>query len=339
MYAVSLTALLSGGLAVSGQQVRQPDEDVDSSALRARPRLRPNANLLFNGWGMTPAGEHVPTTDLPLKLVVAPDKQRLVAVHGGFNRHGVTLIDIATRKETQFIALPKTWNGHAFSPDGKKFFVSGGDSGLVHVLEYVDGKAELERSVKPSPEATDVFLAGMAVHPGTGKLYVCNEASHEIWVVGSESLALEAAIPVGQHPHSCVIGADRSHLYVSDWGSQSVSVVDTEKGRRVRDIAVGLRPNEMTLSPDGRLFVACAGDNTVHVIQTRTLETPEAGASPTRRIPEGTREIISTSLYPESPEGSTPDGVAVSPDGRTLFVANADNNDVMVVDISNSMSE
>ena len=56
-------------------------------------------------------------------------------------------------------------------------------------------------------------------------------------------------------------------------------------------------------------------------------------------MPEGTREIISTSLYPDSPEGSTPDGVAVSPDGRTLFVANADNNCVMVVDISNSTTE
>src|SRR5262249_12281745 len=54
---------------------------------------------------------------------------------------------------------------------------------------------------------------------------------------------------------------------------------------------------------------------------------------------EGTREIISTSLYPDSPEGSTPDAVAISPDGRTLFVANADNNNVMVADISNTASE
>jgi len=336
---VTLTVLCNRGLTASAQQVRQPGEGVNSSALRARPGLIPNTNLLFNGWGMTPAGEHVPTTDLALKLVVPPDGQRLVAVHGGFNRHGVTLIDIATRKETQFIPLPKTWNGLVFSSDGKKFFVSGGDSGLVHEFSYVDGKADLERSVKPSPEATDVFLASIAIHPGTGKLYLCNEANHEIWVVTPDSLALEAAIPVGQHPHTCVIGADRSHLYVSDWGSQTVSVVDTKKGRRVRDIAVGLRPNDMALSPDGRLFVACAGDNTVHVIQTRTLETPEPGASPTRRLPEGTREIICTSLYPDSPEGSTTDGVAVSPDGHTLFVANADNNDVVVVDISNSLSE
>ena len=335
----SLTMLLSGGLALSAEQVRQADEDVDNPALRARPGLRPNANLLFNGWGMTPAGEHVPTSDLALKLVVAPDKQNLVGVHGGFNRHGVTLINIATRKETQFLPLETSWNGLAFSPDGKRFFVSGGDSGQVYVFKYSDGRAAFDRSVKPSSDASGTFLAGIAVHPGTGKLYVCNEANHEVWVLHPESLTLEAAIPVGQHPHSLMIGADRTHLYVSNWGGRSVSVVDTKKGRRVRDIAVGLRPNDMTLSPDGRLFVACAGDNTIHVIQTQSVETPEAGPSPTRLIPEGTREIISTSLYPDSPEGSTPDAVAVSPDGRTLFVANADNNDVMVVDISNSLSE
>src|SRR5262249_3859531 len=36
---------------------------------------------------------------------------------------------------------------------------------------------------------------------------------------------------------------------------------------------------------------------------------------------------------PKAPEGSTPDALAVSPDGKTLYVANADNNCVAVVDI------
>ena len=90
----------------------------------------------------------------------------------------------------------------------------------------------------------------------------------------------------------------------------------------------------MIFAPDGRLFVACSGDNTVHVIVTKSLEKAAVTADSTRRLWEGTREVLSTSLYPQSPEGSTPDALAVSPDGSTLFVANADNNDVMVVDIS-----
>ncbi|MDB6020335.1 MAG: phosphoesterase [Pedosphaera sp.] len=339
LVAVILVLVVGIKPVMAASPVRQADEDVNGAELRARQGLHPDKNLLFNGWGVTPAGEHVPTSDLALKMVVAPDGNHLFAAHGGFNRHGLTVIDIATRKETQFIPLEESWNGLAFSSDGKQCFVSGGDSGQIHAFNWTNGEAKLDRSVSPSQEATEVFLAGIAVHPGTGKLYVCNEANHEIWVLNPKTLALETTIPVGQHPHTCVLGADRRHLYVSDWGSRSVSVVDTEKARHVRDIAVGLRPNDMALSPDGRLFVACSGDNTVHVIQTRALERSEDAASPSRRPPERTREIISTSLYPESPEGSTPDGVAVSPDGKTLFVANADNNSVAVVDISNSTSE
>lgn len=48
-----------------------------------------------------------------------------------------------------------------------------------------------------------------------------------------------------------------------------------------------------------------------------------------------TREIISASLFPQPPEGSTPDAKAVSPDGLALSVANADNNNVRVGDSSN----
>jgi YVTN family beta-propeller protein len=319
------------------QPVRQPDEDVNGAAVRQRQGLIPNKNLLFNGWGVTPAGANLSIGDMALKLVVAPDKKRVIAVHGGFNQQGVSVVDLATHQRTQFLPLDEAWNGIAFSRDGHRFFVSGGASGKIHVFNYANGEAAFDRSIKLDADGAESFLAGLAVDPGTGKLYGCNEANQEIWTINPETMAVEARISVGLYPHTCVMGADGRHLYVSNWGSRSVSVVDTKRARRVRDIAVGIRPNDMAVARDGRLFVACAGDNTVHVIQTRSVEKPQAEAGPSRPPPEGTREIISTSLYPDAPEGSTPDAVAVSPDGKTLFVANADNNSVMVVDISNTV--
>ena len=313
---------------------RQGDEDVRSPSLRARPGLMPKGSLLFNGWGVTPAGEPRAISDLPLKFVFSPDKKMLLAASAGFNDPGLTLFDLTSRRVTQFLPLPKVWNGLAFSKDGRRIFVAGGDSGAIHVFTYADGQATPADPVKPAPDAAATVLGSIAVHPTTGRLYVCNEGNHEIWVLHPDTLALEAIIPVGQHPHSCAMGADQRHLYVSNWGSRSVSSIDTETHRRLRDFTVGLRPNDLTLGPDGRLFVACAGDNTVHVLQTKTLEELPIPASPARQLWGGTREIISTSLYPESPEGSTPDAVAVTADGKTLFIANADNNSVMVVDIS-----
>ncbi len=300
----------------------------------------PGKNLLFNGWGLTPAGHHEPLIgDMVLKMIVAPDGKVAISVSAGYNNPGLSVIDLATQKVTQTFPLPRIWNGLSFDKEGKRLVVSGGGSGEVHVFTYDDGKLTQQPSVRIGKEGVPFFAAGIALQPATGKFYVCNEANSEIWVLDGQTLAVEQTIPVGEHPHTCVFGADQRHLYVSDWGAREVTVVDSQSGRRIRDLAVGVRPNDMAVAPDGRLFVACSGDNTVHVIQSRTLEKKGEEADSSRRLWDGTREIINTSLYPQSPEGSTPDAVAISPDGKTLFVANADNNSVMVVDISGSLNE
>ena len=319
---------------------RLPQEDLNDAQIRTRAGMLPGENLLHSGWGVTPAGKHIRVSDMPLKMIVSPDKKVLVAVSGGFSNTGVSVIDVKTQSLAQFVPLKVCWNGLAFSRNGRRLFVSGGDGGVVYTFDYADGKLTPGPQIRPQVvEGTPVFLAGIAVHPASGKLYVCNEGNHEVWVLHAETLALEARVPVGQHPHSCAFGADKRHLYVTNWGSRTVSVIDAGSNMRTRDMTVGLRPNDLTLAPDGRLFVACAGDNTVHVIATRKLEAIPEAASPARRLWEGTREIISTALYPQPLEGSTPSGVAVSPDGRTLFIANSDNNNVVVVDISNRLTE
>jgi YVTN family beta-propeller protein len=330
MLATSASFLVAGDA-----PARRADENVNSPDVRARQGLVPGDALLFNGWGVTPAGRHVPIrSDLPLRMLVAPDHKTLVTLTGGYNDQGLTLIDLDREKVTAHLPMTEAFNGLAFSADGKRIFATTGDRGEIAVFDYADGKATAAKSIKPDPKTPAAFLAGLTVDPRNGKVFVCNEQGHEIWLLNGQTLALEAKIHVGQYPHSCLLGADPRYLYVSDWGSSSVSIVDTTTNRLVRDLAVGLRPNEMVLAPDGRLFVACSGDNTVHVILTKSLEKAAVAADSTRRLWEGTREVLSTSLYPQSPEGSTPDALAVSPDGSTLFVANADNNDVMVVDIS-----
>ena len=67
------------------------------------------------------------------------------------------------------------------------------------------------------------------------------------------------------------------------------------------------------------MYVANSGSNSVSVIDAAS---------------HAVRQTIRTSLFPQSPTGSTPNALALSPDGKTLFVTNADNNDVAVIDVS-----
>src|ERR1051325_1866679 len=275
---------LSIALPLSAQtNLRLPTEDMNSASIRARQHLVPNTNLLFNGLGLSPAGQHVPISDMPLKMVIAPDRKAVVAVCAGHNEEGVNIVSLDSRHERQFISLKEAFNGLVFSADGKRFYVSGGDRGVIHVFKYANGKAALERSVYPASSESPVFLAGLALQSSTGALYVCNEANNEIWVLKPGSLKLDRTISVGEHPHSCMLGADGRYLYVSNWGSRNVTVIDLKTQHRLRDVAVGIRPNDMAMAPDGRLFVACAGDNTVHVLSTGHLEKVGRDASPSRR--------------------------------------------------------
>ncbi len=75
----------------------------------------------------------------------------------------------------------------------------------------------------------------------------------------------------------------------------------------------------MLLNKKGTLlFVANANDNSVSVINTATRKTIE---------------VISATLYPTNLTGSTTNGLALSADEKTLYIANADNNCLAVFDV------
>src|SRR5207237_7042818 len=90
--------------------------------------------------------------------------------------------------------------------------------------------------------------------------------------------------------------------------------------RILSKIATGQHPNDIACASDGRLFVSCGSSDEVTVIDSDTGKPLES---------------VKTSLTPKAPSGSTPNALVLTPDGKTLFVANADNNDVCVIDVSN----
>ncbi len=282
---------------------------------------------LPNGWSITPVGTPIPMNDLPLNIVPAPDGKIMVALQCGFNPHGIVTISVDSDEVVQRIPLPTAWFGLAWAPDGSKLYVSGGNDkakeGIrapVYAFTYADGKLS-DQPVTTFTDTLDpkqIFWSGLVHHPAKLLLYAANRASNEIVVFNSETGAIEDKIPTELNPYDLVLNEDGSTLYCSNWGSDSVSVIDTSTAAVVRTVAVGDNPTDMVLSEDGRLFVCCANDNTVIVIDTAK---------------ERATETIVTSLTERSPEGSTPNALALDPTSDTLYVANADNNNVCVVDI------
>ena len=53
---------------------------------------------LPNGWRLTPLGRGIHTEDMVLNVSVAPGRKSVVALHSGFNPHGLVVVDATRRK-------------------------------------------------------------------------------------------------------------------------------------------------------------------------------------------------------------------------------------------------
>ena len=297
----------------SGTTAAHPNVDLPNITTDGQYRL-------FNGWKLSPAGIAIPLPgDMPVKMVWSVGGKSLLIQTTGFHDQGISVFDPAGKKITRTLSLDQTWPGMCLSPDGKTLFVSGGNMGTVlpFALPAMTALPPIKISAAITGKTWISGLAAPAAAEGIRSLCVLDEESDSL-ILSDESLEkLQRTLKTGYAPYAVALSQDGKSLAVSNWGDQSVSLFDrvTYQERRV---AVGSHPNELVWSRNGRLFVACSGSNSVSVLQDGKVT-----------------ETIKTCLDPSAPVGSTPIALAVSPDQSRLYVANADNNDVAVIDISN----
>lgn len=297
---------------------------------------------LPNGWSLTPAGKMVQLQgDMPLKIVPSPDGKAVLVATGGFHDHALDVIDPGTGKVLQHLPMGKVSAGLAVGLADGRIYVSGGGAPPKELAEQ-PGIATLPAAVSnslghPIPTLTwaqdgtvqpaaplDIpglaeksrFIGGLAVDRA-GRLFAANINTNTVYSIDPQSGGMRASATVGYRPYQLALSPDGRTLAVANWGDRSVSLLSGTDLKLISRVEVGIHPTDLAFGPDGRLFVANAGSNSVSIVQDGRVT-----------------ETVMTSLRPDDPVGSTPDALAVSPDGTRLYVANADNNDIAVIDIS-----
>ncbi len=335
---LAVLSLVSCLLVSTFTQLALSQESKEAATTRKEPGTTARGTLLPNGWSLTPEGRQIPVSDLPLNMVLSSDGRYLLATTNGAGDQTINVIDLATNQSAQTVSVKKSWLGLAFAPDGKRFFVSGGDDNEVMIFDFAGGKATLAGKIflgsadyhklddRARAEARRkglgefAFPAGIAITPDGKRLYVAENLTHKVAVVDLATQQVITKIAVGEYPYDCEVSPDGKRIYVTNWGSRSIAVIDTANNQVAGNIQVGDHPNDIELTRDGKtLYVANANSNTVSVVDTAQMKEIEA---------------VSTALHPKSPIGSTPNAVALSPDEKTLYIANADNNNIAVVDVA-----
>ncbi|MDH7569196.1 MAG: alkaline phosphatase family protein [Armatimonadota bacterium] len=145
-------------------------------------------------------------------------------------------------------------------------------------------------------------------------------ATGTVSVVSLAMGAVVKTIEVGLHPSAILAGAGGARVFVANTHSDTVSVIDTASDEVVEEIRVappeadrfGSSPAALALSPRGdTLFVANATNNAVAVVVL------SGRASGLRRGGTANSRVVGY-----IPTGWYPGGLAITPDGKTLCVAN-----------------
>ncbi len=258
------------------------------------------------------------------ELKLSPDGRYLYVLDLAHFR--LVVMDTQSKQILASLPVGRLPFGLALSPDGQRAYVSN-----VGVFEYAlvpgyDPKSPRQTGLDfppfgfPSREAESGVRVGNTNVPGLGDANA--PESNSLWVIDVSDpmqpriiAKLKTGLPLGDKsvggssPGAVVAG--RRKIYVSNANQDSVTVIDAPTHQVEKTVVLepaatvgGLRgviPFGMALSPDEkRLYVACAGINALAVVET--TQGKVLGYIPTAWFPAR---------------------VEISPDGKTLYVANS----------------
>ena len=295
------------------------------------------------GWHVTPAGRQTTLGERPYGMALSPDGRWLVVSNDGVAVQSVMVVDASTGQVRDTISYPApeaVFLGVGFSPDGSRVYVSGGANDKVRVYDPGGGRLHELAPLKmaSSGSSTPSFAGGLAVAPDGRSVWVTGNLSNSVSILDTGSgterrIALSSrTCPVDSQgfdpsngrdclfPYTVAFSKDGRTAYVSNWGQDSVSVIDAASGEVRGSVKVGTHPSALTLNAAGNeLYVAVTDGDAVAVVNPAT----------NRLV-----RTFSVSPYPGARVGAQPNAFAVSPDGGTLYAANAGNNDLDVIRIA-----
>jgi sugar lactone lactonase YvrE len=302
---------------------------------RLLPGIQPGGEVLLpNQWSLRPVGRQLPLGDFPVNLALHPEGKWLAVLHAGFSEHEVMIVDLDEKRQparrgekyprvTCRVPVDQAFYGLCFAPDGKTLFASGAEFEIVHAFAFEDGLLGHRRTVRVADEKEKFIPGGLAVDAAGKTLFAAGTWGDGVCIVPLDSPEKRrtVALEKGSYPYTCLPEPKTNRVFVSLWGKAGIAVLDRDEGKVIATWPTESHPTEMALTPDGKtLFVACSNSTKVSV-----LDVSANGKA---------LETIHCALYPNAPSGNTPNSLSLSPDGQMLFVANADANNLAVINVA-----
>lgn len=315
---------------------------------------------------LKPAGQMIFFGDSALEnhamdVALSPDGKTL-AIEG---RYSVVFVNTANNKIMDRLVLRQfnkgnsmnTYSGIQWFSDKGKQYVFWSTRNTVMQAEWRGTSAEIVRTYPFAPKkgVRASIPNEMVIKKENGKnyAYVVLNGNDEVAKIELNTGKIIWQKPVGLAPYGITLA--KGKLYITNWSgsvppagdkntagipweaayvnkfgavsSGTVSILNPQTGKTLKEIKVGLHPNAIITSPGQKfVYVSNGNDDNVSIINTKTNKVSET---------------ISVRLNPEKNPyyGDSPNGLALGNDGQTLYVSNGMDNALAVVSLGKKASE
>lgn len=258
----------------------------------------------------------------PWKLIAHPSGSNIYITNSTATT--VSVIDTSTNKvTTNPIAVGRQPKEIAISPDGKFLYVVNAVDNNISVID-----TKTNSPVAGSPLTAGKMISDVALSPDGKFVYIVNGGDNTVSVLdaSTKTAIMGSPLTVGNHPIAVVVSADSSQAFVANLFDSTVSVINASTASIPPKVSAGPSVNlgsglllDIILNPTSKEgYVLNAGDG----------------------MNNGTVSILDTSKNPPVvkgapiPVGKASLGISVTPDGKTVYVANNGDNTVSIIDVT-----
>ena len=261
--------------------------------------------LLPNQWSLRPAGSHIELGDFPVNIAMSPDGKFAVTLHCGYGQHELVAVNLATKEIASRADVTEAFYGVAISKDGKKVFCSGSSGEEVFSFDFKDGKLTNRQSIVLRKATERGVPAGVSIDDAGKTLFAANVWGDTISRVNLRDKSVrdiqlvtsKTSAPQSEKPED-----------VSD----TAAATKRAKAAKLAANTEAVFPYACVVDAKrDRLYVSEWAKARVAVIDLKTEKVVEHWAT-----------------------GEHPCEMILRRDGKILFVANANDNTVTVLDAS-----
>ena len=298
-----ILALVVAGATVLASPTTVP---ADETPLRTPGPQADGSVILPNQWSLRPVGKQVEVGDFPVNIALHPDGRHAVVLHCGFGPHELAVIDIDARKVLSRTRIEEAFQGLTFDAAGNRLYVSGGAAETILPFRFDSGALVPLERLPLRDEKLRGIPCGIALDSTGTTLYAANVWGHSVSRV---RLAVADGVPVIDE---LPLGGDGpAQAPAVPPTSDDPSITKRADVLLERVVADAPHPWACLLDePRQRLYVSLWAQAAVAVIDTQAWR------------------VVGRIDVEEHPNE-----MVMSPDGKRLFVANANRNSVSVIDL------